>query len=148
MNMKLRLIVMNFLQYGIWGSYLICLGQLLGNIGIGQYTSWFYAVQGIVSIFMPAIIGAIADRKIAAQKLLGICHLLAAGFMLCAGIMAMHAMQTGASVEFAPFFALYTLSVAFYMPTIARRTPWPTTCLSKKGSTPSKTFRQFAFSAQ
>lgn len=140
MNMKLRLIVMNFLQYGIWGSYLICLGQLLGNIGIGQYTSWFYAVQGIVSIFMPAIIGAIADRKIAAQKLLGICHLLAAGFMLCAGIMAMHAMQTGTSVEFAPFFALYTLSVAFYMPTIALSNTVAYDLLEQKGLDTIKDF--------
>lgn len=64
---------------------------------------------------MPALIGIVADKWIPAQKLLGICHLLAALFMGAAWWYG----QTHPILEFAPFFTLYTLSVAFYMPTIA-----------------------------
>lgn len=111
----IKLIIVNFLQFAVWGSYLVCLGQYLGPSGLGSDIAWFYSVQGIVSIFMPAIIGIIADKWIQAQRLLGICHLLAAIFMACAWYYG----HTHPTLEFAPFFTLYTLSVAFYMPTIA-----------------------------
>ena len=60
--------------------------------------------------------GVVADRWIPAQRLLGICHLLAGLFM---GSAAYYGMTAGANVEMATLFTLYTLSVAFYMPTIA-----------------------------
>ena len=116
MGIKLRLTAMNFLQFAVWGSYLTCIGNFLGRVGLGGEISWFYVVQGIVSIFMPAIVGAIADKFVQPQRMLGISHLIAGGLMLAAGI---YAQQMGQSIEFAPFFAIYTLSVAFYMPTIA-----------------------------
>lgn len=106
---------MNFLQYGIWGAYLTSLGAYLASLGLGGNIGIFFAMQGIVSLFMPAIIGIIADRWVPAQKLLGICHLLAAGFMLGAGYYGM----TAETVEFGTLFTLYSFSVAFYMPTIA-----------------------------
>ena len=84
MGIKLRLIIMNFLQFAIWGSYLVCIGNFLGRVGLGDYISWFYVAQGVVSIFMPAIIGAIADKFIEPQRLLGISHLTAGLFMLIA----------------------------------------------------------------
>ena len=107
---------MNFLQFAVWGSYLVCIGNFLGRAGLGSEISWFYVVQGIVSIFMPAIIGAIADKFIQPQRLLGISHCIAGAFMIAAGL---YAASKGDAVPFAPFFALYTVSVAFYMPTIA-----------------------------
>lgn len=116
MNTKLRLIVMNFLQYAVWGSYLTSMGSYLVGVGLAAKIGLFYAVQGIVSLFMPAIIGIVADRWVQAQRLLGACHLLAALFMGAAGY---YASATGAGVEFGTLFTLYTLSVAFYMPTIA-----------------------------
>ena len=61
-NIKARLIVMNFLQFAIWGAYLTCIGQFLGKAGLGDYVLWFYIAQGAVSIFMPAVMGALADR--------------------------------------------------------------------------------------
>ena len=79
--MKVRLSLMNFLEFAVWGSYLTCMGIYLGNIGMAGHIGAFYAMQGIVSIFMPALMGIIADRWIPAQRLLGICHLLAA--LLC-----------------------------------------------------------------
>lgn len=116
MGIKLRLIAMNFLQFAIWGAYLTSMGSYLVGVGMASHIGIFYAIQGIVSLFMPAVIGIVADRWIPAQRLLGFCHLLAAAAMGAAGY---YALQTGADVRFAPLFALYTVSVAFYMPTIA-----------------------------
>ena len=115
-NIKLRLIVMNFLQYAVWGSYLTSMGRYLGSNGMGENIGIFYAVQGIVSLFMPAVIGIIADRWIQAQRMLGICHTLAALF---AGLTALYGSGMFGEVTFVPLFSVYTLSVAFYMPTIA-----------------------------
>lgn len=114
-SIKSRLILMSFLQFAIWGSYLVCLGQYLGPHGLGADIAWFYSVQGIVSIFMPPLMGIIADKWIPAQRLLGFSHLLGAAFMA----LAWHYGLTHPQLEFWPFFTLYTLSVAFYMPTIA-----------------------------
>ena len=55
MNIKVRLALMNFLEFAVWGAYLTCMGQYLGNAGMGAEISWFYAIQGIVSIFMPTL---------------------------------------------------------------------------------------------
>ena len=71
MNLKFRLSLMNFLQFAVWGAYLTCMGNYLGSAGLGPEISWFYAIQGIVSIFMPTIIGIIADRKVQPQRMLG-----------------------------------------------------------------------------
>lgn len=111
-----RLIIMNFLQYAIWGAYLTSMGSYLVNIGLGAKIGIFYAMQGIVSIFMPAIIGIIADKYIQAQKVLSISHGLAGLFMIAAGF---YGMSAGSNVSFGMLFTLYSLSVAFYMPTIA-----------------------------
>lgn len=116
MNIKTRLILMNFLQFAVWGAYLTSMSRYLGPAGLGANIGLFYSVQGIVSIFMPALLGIVADRWVQAQKLLGISHGLAALFMLAAGIYGLNA---GTSVSFSVLFSLYTLSVAFYMPTIA-----------------------------
>ncbi len=122
MGIKLRLVVMNFLQFAVWGSYLVCIGNFLGRVGLGDYISWFYVAQGVVSIFMPAIIGAIADKFVEPQRLLGISHLTAGLFMLAAAWFGYEAtMQTlaGVPTSITPIFTAYCLSVAFYMPTIA-----------------------------
>lgn len=116
MNLKLRLTVLSFLQFAVWGAYLTSMGNYLGSVGLGSKIGLFYATQGIVSIFMPAIMGIVADRWIQAQKLLGICHFLAAAFLISAGY---YGMTAGADVEFSKLFILYSLSVMFYMPTIA-----------------------------
>lgn len=119
MNLRVRLAVMNFLEFGVWGSYLTCMGNYLGVAGLGAEISWFYAIQGIVSIFMPTLIGIVADKWIQPQRLLGICHLLAGFFMCSLWFMGMSA-GFGNEVSNKPLFiSIYTLSVAFYMPTLA-----------------------------
>ena len=116
MNIKIRLIILSFLQFAVWGAYLTSMGNYLGSIGLGQQIGLFYAMQGFVSILMPAIMGIIADRWIPAQKLLGISHLIAALFL---GVAGYYGMQHSDSTDFTTLFSLYSLSVMFYMPTIA-----------------------------
>ena len=116
MQLKIRLIIMNFLQFAVWGAYLTCMGTYLHLHGLGHQIGIFYSIQGIVSIFMPAIIGIIADRWIQAQKMLGISHLISGIAMICAGV---YGINSGDAVQFGPLFALYTIGVAFYMPTLA-----------------------------
>lgn len=116
MGIKFRLIVMNFLQYAVWGAYLTSMGSYLVSVDLASKIGIFYAMQGIVSIFMPALIGIIADRWIPAQRMLGICHFLAACFMIAAGY---YGYTAGSEVQFSVLFPLYSLSVAFFMPTIA-----------------------------
>ena len=137
MGIKFRLIVMNFLQYAIWGAYLTSMGSYLVGAGLAAHIGIFYAMQGIVSIFMPAIVGIVADRWVPAQRLLGICHLTAALFMGAAGY---YAFVTGSEVQFGILFALYTLSVAFYMPTIALSNSVAYTVLEKGGLDTVKAF--------
>ena len=113
---RIRLILMNFFQWAVWGAYLTSMGSYLVSVGLAEKIGLFYAMQGVVSIFMPAIIGIIADKYIPAQRLLGLCHLIAGAAMVGAGL---YGHSAGADVGFGLLFALYTLSVGFYMPTIA-----------------------------
>ena len=115
-SLQFRLIVMNFLEFAVWGAYLTSMGTYLATHGMGTHIGWFYSVQGIVSLFMPALMGIVADRWIPAQKLQSICHFIAGAFMIAAGL---YGWQAGEAVAFGPLFALYTISVAFFMPTIA-----------------------------
>ena len=110
-NIKFRLTVMNFLQYAVWGSWLISLGTYLGKSlhFEGSQIGSFYATMGIASLFMPAVMGVIADRWVQAQRLLGISHILAAVLMIAASYQDSY--QT--------LYPLVLLSVMFYMPTIA-----------------------------
>ena len=112
--MKLRLTIMNFLEFAVWGAYLTSMGSYLASAGFGSIIGWFYSIQGVVSLFMPGIMGIVADRWIQAQKLLSLCHLMAGLFM---GATGLYGMTSGCEIGI--LFTLYALSVAFFMPTIA-----------------------------
>ena len=116
MDLKVRLTVMNFLEYAVWGAYLTSMGSYLVKIGMAENIGWFYSVQGFMSLFMPALVGIIADRWLQGQKVLSLCHALAGLFMLSASF---YGFEAGAHASFATLFTLYALSVAFFMPTIA-----------------------------
>ena len=138
--MKLRLSIMNFLEFAVWGAYLTCMGNYLGVAGLGDNIAWFYAIQGIVSIFMPTLMGIIADKYIQPQRVLGLCHLVAGGFMLACWWLGLQA-GFGQELEAKSLFiALYTLSVAFYMPTIALANTTAFTILKKNGLDTVKDF--------
>ena len=136
-NVKLRLIVMNFLEYAVWGAYLTSMGRYLATHGLGTHIGIFYSIQGIVSLFMPALIGIVADRWVQAQKLLSLCHALAGAFMASAGV---YGLMAGDGVQFGILFSLYTMSVAFFMPTIALSNSVAYTSLTNAGLDTVKDF--------
>lgn len=127
--LKARLATLGFIEFAVWGSYLTSLGAYLGSIGLGEHIAWFYAIQGVVSLFMPALVGIVADRWIQAQKTLSLCHLAAGAFMLAAGLYGMSAEQPDSTV----LFALYAVSIAFFMPTIGLSNSVAYTALDKAG---------------
>ena len=136
-NVTFKLIVMNFLEFAVWGAYLTSLGRYLGQVGMGPQIKWFYAMQGIVSIFMPALMGILADRHIQAQKVLSLCQGLGGLSMIGAGL---YCMSAGAALQFAPLFVLYSLSVAFFMPTIAISNSVAYNALERAGKDPVKDY--------
>lgn len=115
---KPRLIGMSFLQFAVWGAYLISMGTYLFSVGMGDKIGYFYAMQGVVALFMPALMGIVADRWIPAQKLLAGCHLLSALFKAGIAYVVMSTVNSPAD-EYPALILLYALSVAFFMPTLA-----------------------------
>jgi len=140
MNLKFRLSLMNFLEFAVWGAYLTCMGNYLGVAGLGDKISWFYAIQGIVSIFMPTLMGIVADKYIQPQRLLGLCHLAAGGFMLGCWWLGLQAGFGNELPDKSLFITLYTLSVAFFMPTIALSNTAAFTILKNNGLDTVKDF--------
>ncbi len=111
MSLKLRLIVMNFLQFFIWGAWLITIGRYwFENRGwSGTSFGAIFSTMGIASLFMPALMGIVADRWVNAERLYGILHILGA-VMLCLLPMADNPQQ---------FFWLILATMICYMPTIS-----------------------------
>lgn len=133
---KFRLATLSFLEFAIWGSYLTSLGNFLAQNGFQTEIGWFYAIQGIVSLFMPSLIGILADRCIQAQRMLSLCQLIGGVFMAAAGIYSL----TTPHIAFAPLFTLYTVSVAFFMPTIGLNNSVTFNALNKAGMDTVKDF--------
>jgi len=111
MNVKTRLILMNFLQYFIWGAWLITVGVYwFQNKGwSGAEFGAIFSTMGIASLFMPTIAGIIADRYMNAEKLYGILHIL--GGLTLLTVPAINNPND--------FFWIILLAMVFYMPTIA-----------------------------
>ena len=140
MNLKFRLSVMNFMEFAVWGAYLTCMGNYLGSAGLGSEIPWFYAIQGIVSIFMPTLMGILADKYMQPQRVLGLCHLLAGAFMLVCWWMGLQAGFGNELPDKGMFIAMYSLSVAFFMPTIALSNTAAFTILKNNGLDTVKDF--------
>lgn len=130
--MKARLAILYFLQFAVWGCYLSCFGQLLGSGGLGTTIQWFYAAVGIVSLLTPSLFGHFSDTFISSVRLLGICHLCAAIFMMILWIYAsFHPLY-----NFVSFFLIYLGFLSFYMPTMALANATTFSLLKKKGKRP------------
>jgi len=111
MSIKWRLILLNFMQYFIWGAWLITIGTYC-SVTKGWSFSQFGAIfstMGFSALFMPAIAGILVDRLINAEKLFGIFHILG-GIALC----FVPLISTPVA-----FFWIMLLVVIFYMPTIS-----------------------------
>ena len=111
MGLKKRLVFMNFLQFFVWGSWLITIGNYWFQTKAWSPSQFgiIFSTMGIASLFMPAIAGMIADRRMNAEKLYGILH-------ICSGItMALLPLVN----DPVTFFWVILLAMVFYMPTIA-----------------------------
>lgn len=138
-NIKLRLILMNFLQFFIWGSWLITIGaywfQTLPRIyplidPVTHESAWtgsafgaLFSTMGIASLFMPSILGIIADKWINAEKLYGICHLLGAAVLFSLPMVK----------DPSTMFWVLLLNMIFYMPTLALMITVAYTALKNEG---------------
>ena len=111
MGLKFKLSTLSFLEFFVWGAWLISLGSYAGNtLGFdGVQIGSFFALMGIASVFMPALMGIVADKWIPAQKLLGILHLIGAVLLFWASTQK----------EYAGLYTAMFLYVLVYMPTIA-----------------------------
>jgi NHS family xanthosine MFS transporter len=107
-HLKLRLIITQFLEFFIWGSWLISFGNYMFQLGMGDKIGTLFATAGIASFIMPTIAGIIADRWLHSEKLLGILHLLGA----CCLFMASRA------TDFSQLYLIMFLNALFFMPTI------------------------------
>lgn len=110
-NIKIRLTVMNFLQFFIWGAWMITIANYwFGTKGWNSVEfGAIFSTMGIASIFMPTICGIIADRWINVEKLYGILHIL--GGLIFLSIPFVNDPVT--------FFWVILLAMLFYMPTMA-----------------------------
>lgn len=111
MSTKIRLTALSFMQFFVWGSWLISLGGYMGaNLGFsGLQIGSVYATMGIASVFMPGLLGIIADRWVNAERVLGIAHILGAVALIAVANVS----------DFPTFYAFMLINSLFYMPTIA-----------------------------
>lgn len=111
MNIKLRLIVMNFFQFFIWGSWLITIGAywFQNKQWSGAEFGVIFSTMGIASLFMPAIAGIIADKWVNAEKLYGLFHVCGAIVLFTVPLVN----------DPATMFWVMLLNMMFYMPTIS-----------------------------
>ena len=111
LSIRLKLSTMMFLEFFIWGAWFVTMGTFLAQAfsATGAQTGMAYNTQAIGAIVAPFIIGLIADRYFAAQKILGVLHLIGGALLWLAA--------TSASFDaFYPYILLYML---LYMPTLA-----------------------------
>ncbi len=108
---RIKLSVMMFIQYFIYGSWLVTLGTFLGSAlkASGSDIGTAYSLPAIAAIVSPFFVGMIADRFFATQKVLAFLHVAGAGVLY-------FATTQGTFGEFWPLFLLYVLC---YMPTLA-----------------------------
>jgi MFS transporter, NHS family, xanthosine permease len=126
MSIKLRLTIMNFFQFFVWGSWLITIGAywFQNKHWAGDKFGVIFSTMGIASLFMPSIMGIIADKFINAEKLYGICHICGAAVLFALPMVT----------DPTTFFWVILLNMIFYMPTIALAIAVAYTSLKNNGA--------------
>jgi MFS transporter, NHS family, xanthosine permease len=111
MNVQFRLTVMNFMQFFVWGAWLISLGAYMSKaLGFtGLQIGSIYGTMGVASLFMPGIMGIVADRWVNAERLYGILHLAGAALLLWATTVR----------DYHTLYWIMLFNAMVYMPTIA-----------------------------
>ncbi|MEP2936780.1 MAG: nucleoside permease [Gilvibacter sp.] len=111
LNIRVKLSLMMFLEFFIWGGWFVTLGTFLGNnlnAADGEIAQAF-STQSWGAIIAPFIIGLIADRFFNAERILGVLHLIGAFLMY----------QMSNATEFAVFYPYVLGYMIAYMPTLA-----------------------------
>lgn len=110
-TIRLKLSVMMFLEFFIWGAWFVTLGTyLLGHLHTtGTQVGAAFLTQSIGAIAAPFIVGLIADRFFSAQKILGVLHLIGAGLLW----------RAAQAPDFSAFYPYILLYMIVYMPTLA-----------------------------
>ena len=111
MNTKLRLTILSFLQFFIWGSWLITIGAYWFQTKhwSGAQFGAIFSTMGIASIFMPSLMGIVADKYVNAEKLYGILHILGGLTLLSVPLVD----------NPTTMFWVMLLNMIFYMPTLS-----------------------------
>lgn len=125
MNIKTRLLIMNFLEFFVWGSWLISLGgyMIVTLHFTGGEVGAVYATMGIASLFMPALMGIVADRWVNAERVLGLLHIIGAVLLVWASTVT----------DYRTFYLIMLLNCMAFMPTIALNNTVSYIVLEKKG---------------
>jgi NHS family xanthosine MFS transporter len=125
MNIQNRLKVMNFLEFFVWGSWLISIGSYMGATlhFTGTQIGNVYATMGLASLITPAVFGIIADRWVNAERVLGICHIIGAVLLVWASTVT----------DYDTFYVIMLLNSFMFMPTIALNNTVSYIVLEKKG---------------
>ena len=111
MSIKLRLIILNFFQFFVWGAWLITIANYWFGTKQWDGTQFgiIFSTMGIASLFVPTLTGIIADRWVNAEKLYAILQI---GYAI-----SLYFLTTVDDPT--TFFWVMLLAMCFYMPTIA-----------------------------
>ncbi|MCS3795223.1 nucleoside permease [Niastella sp. OAS944] len=125
MSIRFRLIIMNFLEFFVWGSWLISLGAYMSNVlhFTGGQVGSIYGTMGIASIFTPALFGIVADRWLNAERVFGIAHIIGALLLLWASRVT----------DYPTLYMIMLLNSFMFMPTIGLNNTVSYIVLEKKG---------------
>ena len=126
MNIKIRLIIMSFFQFFIWASWLITIGAywFQNKQWSGAEFGVIFSTMGIASLFMPAIMGIIADKFVNAEKLYGLCHICGAIVLFTVPLVN----------DPTTMFWVMLVNMVFYMPTLALSITVAYTALKTEGA--------------
>jgi NHS family xanthosine MFS transporter len=132
MGIKNRLVIMSFLQFFVWGAWLITIANYWFGTKQWDGTQFglVFTTMGIASIFMPILTGIIADRWINAEKLYGVLHILYAVVLFCLPQVS----------EPSSFIYVMLAAMCCYMPTIALSNSVSYTALKNNGNDVVKDF--------
>lgn len=132
MGLKFRLTILSFLEFFIWGAWLITIGAywFQNKQWGGKEFGAIFSTMGLSAIFMPALMGILADRYFNAERLLGLCHIFGAAVLA-------YLPQVNDPDAFYYWILLY---MVFYMPTLALANTVSYSALNKSGLDIVKSF--------